>query len=568
MADTKLLNKLLQTPQKLAKEINAKTVGRLTHLLDSLIDQNYVFTQDQFELYLDQACEQIRNKHSFIGIDTPTLKKINIYMINKFTITETHATKILTGLSNVYYSNNLYILDVLFTKQYIFTVPQFKQMMKFNYHPTIIINTINNNCVYLGCKSMSLTRTTDISPQFTNLIDNLKKGYQFTNEHLAILLLITGYYGYYNVQTSQLDSLLNLLLLDVQDTDALLKILSSNINCRHEVHKYILKYIINKFGFNEELVQFIFKDMINDEPNMLLHLMLKGYIPTTQNLNQLLEYNRAIIIPLPNINNYDTINLPSTFLSSCIKNDKVQLLPIELFERFNISPNLATLNTTCKNGRFLETKMLLEKYNIIPEKNTLDWSIKSLNLELIQTILNFKLTPDTHTFHILNPGSYRNDTKDKILEMLINYGLMITINDIDDLLRQQYAINDLSRFNIPYDEKLYFMCYCNNYYPKEYLNYMTLNKKTLELHELCKTSTFNIITKYIQETNTKLDKYCMSFLMKDGLKLLAIINKYGCKPCEFAMYKNLNNKDLEEWALKEYKITEFTMLEEYDMKCE
>lgn len=354
----------------------------------------------------------------------------------------------------------------------------------------------------------------------------------------------------------------------MKDTYALFKILPSNINGRCVVHNYILIYIIDKFGFTDELVQFIFKDVIYDEPSMLLHLMMKGYTPSTSNLNQLFENNRSIIIPLTDINRYDKINLPSTFVKHFRKDHKYQLSPFGLFERFNVLPNLETVNITCRRGQFPETKMMLEKYNIIPEKNTLDLSINSQNLELIKTILRFKLTPDTNTLHILNPGVYRNETTYKILEMLINYGLMITINDINDFLKQQYIINDLTRFNIPYDEKLYFMCFKNNYFPKEYINNMTIDKNTLKLHELCKTSSFNDITKHIQETNTKLDKYCMSFLMKDGLKFLAIINKYGCKPCEFVMYKNLNNKDLEEWAIKEYKITEFTMLEQYDMNCE
>lgn len=192
MADTKLLNKLLQTPQKLAKELNTKSMGRLTTLLDSLIDQNYEFTQDQFELYLNQACEQNKNKYSFIATDNPTAKKINTYMVNKFPITETHVTEIINGLSNVYFTDKPYILTMLMNKQYIFTVPQLKLLVKFHYGPTNIYNTMNNNTMYIGCKAMNLNGNNEVSPLFTNLITKLKNGYQFENDHLMILLLFTN----------------------------------------------------------------------------------------------------------------------------------------------------------------------------------------------------------------------------------------------------------------------------------------------------------------------------------------------------------------------------------------
>lgn len=568
MADTKLLNKLLETPQKLVKELNTKTPGRLTNLLLTLIDQNYEFTNDQFELFINQASEQIKNKKSFFGTETEIAKKINNYFVNKFTINETHATKIMNGLTNSYYSNNLYILDTLMNKQYIFTVPQIKMLLKYHFSPTMNYNTMNNNTMYIGCRNMNTQVANRLSHPFTNLLKNLKNDYEFEKDHLTILLLVTNNNSHYYFNTSQVDELLNLLFSNVKDIDALFNIIKSNIDCRHNIHKYILTSIINKFGFNDDIVQFIFNEIIYYVPHILLHLMLKGYTPSNENLNQLLKNDTQIFIPILDTHKYEKINLPQTFLNSFKKVDKYQLPPFELFERFNILPNLATLNITCKKGQLPETKILLEKYNIIPEKTTLDISMNSQNLELIQSILHYKLTPDTNTLNILNPGAYKHERTNKILEMLINYGLMITIDDINKFLIQQYTISDLSRFNIPYDEKLYFMCFTNNFFPPEYINNMTINKNVLKLHELCKTSTSTIIIKHIQETQTKLDKYCLSFLMRDGTKLLAIINKYGCKPCEFVMYKNMNHKTLEDWAIKEYKITEFTMLEEYDMKCE
>jgi hypothetical protein len=187
------------------------------------------------------------------------------------------------------------------------------------------------------------------------------------------------------------------------------------------------------------------------------------------------------------------------------------------------------------------------------------------NTTLIQSILNFKIIPDTNTLKNINLFPSKHYPSNQILELLIKYGLIVTLDDIGYMLYHQYVLTNLERFNIPYDKELYFVCSQYDFFPDEYQDKFTIDKNILHLHKMCKTNSFDEIVTFMKDNNLKLDKFCMEFLLDNSDTFDKILEKYKCMPHIYSMYKHHHKLKLTKMAIEQFNITADTMFEQYDM---
>ena len=91
--------------------------------------------------------------------------------------------------------------------------------------------------------------------------------------------------------------------------------------------------------------------------------------------------------------------------------------------------------------------ILLTKYKIIPDCEILNICILTSNYELINKILQYKLIPDKNILYEFIDATYtNNELTIKIIELLIQYGLVINKDDISYLSNKNIKLNDLERF--------------------------------------------------------------------------------------------------------------------------
>jgi hypothetical protein len=321
-------------------------------------------------------------------------------------------------------------------------------------------------------------------------------------------------------------------------------------------------YVINNYGYNDNFLNFIFENLILYNPILLLSLILKGYKPTLNNLHTLLKTSYRILILSQDFDIWRTLNLPMT----TVDGTKMQILIMDMFDAYNITPTISTLNITCKHNHTETIQTLLNKYNIIPDKSTLDKAVGARNYNTVKSILNYKLVPDGETLKLLGLSAHYYKYEGSILQLLINYGLVIKHDDINYLLGCGYVMTELERFGIEYDKELYFLCFINNKFPDEYMKKFTIDETLLELHKLCQTCSSATIINFMEENKIKLDRYCMDYILRQGNSCLdSIILKYNCIPCEYSMYRYCRNSNLEKWARNKYGVDTNYMFETYDI---
>src|ERR1700679_1390067 len=88
--DIVLLNKLLKQKAKLYKEYNKYVINSvLTNLLIKLVEEKYVFSRENFDNFIGQACAYTsRNKNTFIGSSNGECIRISKYMLTTFIVNE------------------------------------------------------------------------------------------------------------------------------------------------------------------------------------------------------------------------------------------------------------------------------------------------------------------------------------------------------------------------------------------------------------------------------------------------------------------------------------------------
>ncbi len=555
-----LLNKLLNTNKKLYNEQgNITDKSKLVNLLILLISEHYDFTSEQVNKFFDQAFYTNGYYSNFMGSKITEHKNIITHMLNRGKINDEQLSSILIKTqTNEYY----YIYDILFQQKYDFTIEQYKLLRKILYVDIHIDNydTIHSNVIYAACSYIE--NNANLS-QFDKCIELLHQNeMEFNIEYLNIITNVPTYYK------KPMVTILDALFL--KHDNSILNIIISNNN---SYNNWILYTLIKKFGCDDTLIDYLFNknNRIYSNPEVLFNLILEGFNCTLSILNKILEVRMSESFLLPINNYYETLNLTlETLEKQYVKSPNGFTIPfINLFEILNIQPDINTLNKACKFSYKNEMDLLLNKYKLIPDHNTLNYCLANPNYDIIHTILNYKITPDSDIilqFKITEIRNRQANTR-KIIELLIEFGLIIKINSIEHLLLGRFYLDNLERFDIKYDEELYFLCYLSNYWPVEYVNKFTIDKVILNMHTLCKNRGVSYVNfvNYMKDNNVTLDRYSIDILLNENNYMFkAIYEKHNCIPSILTTYKKCDIPLRQIADL--HNITSKDMLEQYKMK--
>ncbi len=227
-----------------------------------------------------------------------------------------------------------------------------------------------------------------------------------------------------------------------------------------------------------------------------------------------MSYSAVVFYFYGEINKTNIDVLPKGPKKKASKGKPTTIYAIEIYDLFSllkIEPTFDTISKLIKLKKHDIINEILSKNLIISDKKLLDITIKTFDIKLIDMILKYKITPDIETLNIIiNKHLSDKYTKSKkileILELLIHYGLQINFDNIKDLLSANLYVNNLERFNIPYDEDLYFVCYINSYFPEEYMKKFTIDKNVLTMrHYQWKKNNTTKIDSHISEKGTYSD---------------------------------------------------------------
>jgi len=554
---TQILNKLLSTKKKLYNErYDFSERHKLTSLLINLINENYEFTTEQINMFYDQIFFTTGYNLNFISSQITEHKRIIEYMITKYGI---HDARVSIILDLGQYNNEFYyIYDALFKIKYDFTMAQYKTLRNKKYVIVPIDNydTMHNNIIFALCSHIEFNNDID---RFNKCLDILKQSnLPFNIDHLNITTLMSQYYKEHMIR-----------FLDVLFSKCDSSIFNSIINSGYTYNDRIIYSIIEIFGYDDNFIVWLFTKKIPANPEILFKIINKGYQISLSILNKLLESRGKETFVIENVNDYASINLPLKILQQKYKKtDKgFEIKYMDLFDIFNIEPDINTLNSVCKISFVNEINLLLNKYKIIPDHDTLNFCMSRLNYNLIHTILNYKITPDNDIILNLLPYQIRNESETvrKIIELFIEFGLIIKIDSVEHLLLNRFCLRDLERFDIKYDEQLYFLCYLSNFWPETYINKFTLDKKILNMHNICKDrylSSGKLIA-YMKDNNVKLDRYAIDILLNDNRYVFDDIYKlYNCVPSILSTFKKCNIP-LKPIAIL-HNITAYDMLKQYE----
>lgn len=507
-----------------------------TAVLSKLIELGYNFTQEDFNNFI--ILSVYNKKNGFLNwythndTDTKTKTLILKTLFTKFTPNDKQLKMLLSCLSD---NRSSEWVDVLISKGYQFSDTNKQILIDHNYDITKILN---NNNVSLDdikniIKTLLLRKTT---------IENVIKILDIYSDQLPddILNLVLSSYNYtdsYYYDTS-LDVVIKLLdilttkgckfnndvnniLINKNNIPSVLfyKLFDLGMVPDNTLKQYILNspklievaLYLNKFGI---------KFTVDDMNAILNHGTRLSGIYTKSQYNQLV-LDRVKLIPWLEIAGYNKeLIVPSI--------DKEGYLDLYKFMiGLGIKPNMETLKIACTKSYGVIFKELTTKYKLQPTKEFLDISLLTHNKEIISEILCYKIIPDNNSVNLLLIR-----WSDDIFELLVKFGLVITFNDLVKILSHHITIHNLERFNIKYDEALYYHCYLNNIYPEMYDDNYIIDKKILTLRRMCRNAhtTGPELTNYIETNNVKPDRYCYDHACTFNKQLVTYFDSLKYKP--------------------------------------
>lgn len=188
-------------------------------------------------------------------------------------------------------------------------------------------------------------------------------------------------------------------------------------------------------------------------------------------------------------------------------------------------------------------------------------------IKLISKILEYKIIPSKNNLidfvKIHKRGHYKKAVT-IIIELLIKYGLVIDMDILKQVIKNGYLINNLERFNIEYDEKLYYYCYIYKYIPVEYMELFKIDKNVLKMRELCCSGKQKkVIFKFMKKNNLKPDGYCYENASYSSPKLFGCFEKQNCEPTVGSlMYNSLKRTNYSIIKLNNIRIRIYERLED------
>ena len=541
----------------------------LSKVICELNEKKHNFTQKNFDAFVKLACfkksrSYILNEsytpYSYSSTANSTKVKNNDYRIKCIDIMFTlfnPTSKQLTTLLNCYdgYKKRFEWVDALIKKKFTFNDSQILKLQQAGY-------SINN---LVADKKMDIDT-------FNKFMLNYKDD-QADADKTVINIVEKN-----NIVPNN-TSMMNFLSSSNKSVDHLNAILKYFVSKGLEVTDEITNMIIIKELFNEKVLEFLVSigrspskksvhEFIKKQPSyyfrvdLLLYIYEKCIVPDISDLNCILSYYnknhfaKDIKYPLENINKCCKKNISSTYNLNFVEYNTINIT-IDNNSYFDLAlyflskgviPDQTSLNISCKTKNSFMFNILIKKYKITPNNDTLSQCLfgSTVNKEMLVEILNYKVTPDFNNFKALLDSSLHVGL-DEIIEILINAGLYITYDMIDYALSKRYLIKNLERFSIPYDEKLYWYCYKNNC---SGYTFNDIDHHVIYMRNFAGQCSFSDSTKiinYAVEHNLKIDRYVLDYSIRRNTKLGNILlDEFNCDPtigC-LLMNNNVNNTSI------------------------
>lgn len=534
------------------------------------------FKQSDFDEFIKAGIQGNLNSF-FFGFYNEGEKEYIIIdtLFKKFNLTDEQFCQIISCYKKIkYHYNTDYIwIKSLKSIKYKFTDDQLVKLCNIEYPINELLDKKTIGLSHIMYYAKFVTENPD-PYEYKEEVINLKKYKgKIQNNHIAILLnkiaeimSLKSYLKMYDnefvnelINKGKLDK----TIYDLIDKNNLKFISGSNIS-------RLIKIVKPNTEFIESLSDITLKSNIE----IIFYIKQYGLSLKEDTLNKLLDKGKYAFYKKDSYIDFTSITNRKEFLCLNTKNNKITDLNddseydyccpndiiiyyddvtkmmynlikldnlVELYKIFDVKPTINTMISVCKNGLVDAFTELIEKYNIVPNKDCLDASAISRNKDLIFKIICYKINPDKDTFNnLFTFYDYEEDNIIPIVEIFIKNGLQISYNEIDKLISYGMCLDNLERFGITYDERLYFICFRYDYF-HELANKWIIDKKVLELREMCKKKNMTVekLESYMKNNNVKLDRYCVdnAFIFGNG-KIKDYMYKLEYEPTIFTLMRN------------------------------
>ena len=171
---------------------------------------------------------------------------------------------------------------------------------------------------------------------------------------------------------------------------------------------------------------------------------------------------------------------------------------------------------------------MMEKHKFDPNINCLNNLMLCCDKSIvdIKWLLDCKIIPNDTTIDNLVSNNVCCDENEEIVELLLSYGYKITYESLEKLFNDDIFIDNLERFGIPYDEKLYYLCYKSSLDLLNKYNF-DINPTLLSLRKMIlgrKVDQYKVI-KYMEDNDIKPDRYCADNVLNKSVLLDYFLNK-------------------------------------------
>jgi hypothetical protein len=546
----------------------------LSCIIKYLGENNYAFTQKHFDTIINLL----------------THKKLHSYLSYEFSNYNFDST-----IQYSRFLNKQYLLNLFFSK---FVITQDQLDLMLSCYKNKYISDKKHYFVWITCllkqnyvfNNASLVKLTEISYDTQELI--LKNAFTLVDLENLFKTEITDYKDIKEIISKNNLELsvtsINNLLLSTTSVNMQLNILQ-NINKNININFTNLETFIKVHSKKESsiifnLLEFLLLKLKLKEINLdklLLDTLLPEFTNSYLKVVLILELTNVsclkmlnLCLPVSDFNYrvdlYSCNNLIEKYnLKKFIINDTFDLVSY-ILSKPNIIFNKITLENAYSNAK---NANILDKFKDLEiTKTCLDNCLKNYtyhnNLNIITQVLNSKITLDLHSFKclMLNQDKFKQETLNLIIN---NYNFQVDLNIIDVAAQYKCYIKDLERFNINYDEKLYFICYFNDYFPLEYVHIFNINKHILTLRNMCKKPkvTLEVILTFMKTNLVKLDKYCLDALSKKNFDIANVFFRdYKCKPPIMCLCRDVEELfEVKKEIMRNFNIDEKYMSESYEI---
>ncbi|QKF93655.1 hypothetical protein QKU48_gp0197 [Fadolivirus algeromassiliense] len=526
-----------------------------TTVFTKLIELGYDFTQEDFNHFI--TCSVYNKTNGFItwapynDPDKKTKATIVKALFTKFTPTDKQIKMLLCCFGK--YNNNYEWVDVLIEKGYEFTEANKKILIDSGYDTTkllkdnVTLDDIKNTITALLVKkSTTIDNLTKILDKFNALIPNevielAIKSYKYNDTYYydATQDILFQVLHKLVKKGCTLDNNINSIIIKNEwvSTFAFYELFNLGLQPNDELKEYLLSkprlyevfLYLNKFEPKYQVDKNILipkkstkqtsKYTVNDMNKLLSNRLYLQGIYTKSQYNHVSQ-EKIRIHPF-----LFSVGFDEDLINECGDSNGLNLYKF-MTRAFDIIPNIETLRISCVMGYNDVFRELTSKYKLQPTKEILDETLtKTHNQEIISSILCYKIIPDSLSIEAL-----LNYWSDEIFQLLVKFSLKLTLSDLGKIMEQHHLIENLERFSIKYDDKLYYQCYLNNFFPDEYVSKFTINKDVLNLRNICRNPASTQEDFVAASSNVQIDRYCYDHACAHNSSIQEYLESLNYKP--------------------------------------